>query len=839
MKPSNEQPIGTPKFRTTIAARRQETAAGRMVTSEQEGAPISEADRTRRALEEELSTVKRKYRAAQYDVQRERKSHGATKARLAAMENRLAIYESSRLWALYLTLVRFWKRMGGVAGKLGGASRKRQRQVLQTISASGLFDAKWYLREYPDVAAAGLDPLVHYSENGWREGRDPGPQFASSAYLKSNADVARCGINPLLHYIEHGRSEGRAVRAPSVSAAPIPAIAHDFPAAAPVYRPEVYRLAPTPWVRAYRLSADEPTALLEGGHIIGLVADADIRRRIQSAFQRLASFSGFAPIGPAVGAHAEQDHPAELVDCWYVNETQLRSRWRQDESPFVLRGYQCDPSDGSLALVAESLVEAETDLVETSLIDPWFPVLFVFGRPDGSVTGSRLMAFPSLCRGGLHYVELLALSPEQPDPLAVGTEQAARMERAKQSATRLVRSISVDVEGADGTSPLFNPQFRRWLDKVAGLSVSPAEGAIGAAADLLGSCAAVQRTGGGSLAISGDMVPSISFLSLTEGEGEPDDSPIFLPVVIAGAESSQPATFVELPKSAPAALAARASGYPAVWPRYVPDRPVRLPVMSDPAAVRVPSGRIIADAELLTPAMGQALLLAEKISSGLTWIVFPQEWRSEDLARSIQGLSLQIGAGNHKLAFVGAVDDGLQALARGLFGDNAALFTDAESAAAALKTPFAGYIGPGVILHDNRCASFLMALLDDPEIASAACALVIAERRGKNWHVSMADAGRMAKSRGTAAVEAGAVPEIFWRSVFPVSQPPRDLWIARSRQVKKWLGNRSPQRLAKGAHVCTTLVTASYLGARGDDAPEVRVPPATEEAALRATVLFG
>jgi hypothetical protein len=34
-------------------------------------------------------------------------------------------------------------------------------------------------------------------------------------------------------------------------------------------------------------------------------------------------------------------------------------------------------------------------------------------------------------------------------------------------------------------------------------------------------------------------------------------------------------------------------------------------------------------------------------------------------------------------------------------------------------------------------------------------------------------------------------------------------------------------------------VTASYLGQRGNDAPEVRVPPAPEELALRARALFG
>jgi len=35
------------------------------------------------------------------------------------------------------------------------------------------FSPEWYLRTYPDVAAAGIDPLQHYLSHGRREGRLP------------------------------------------------------------------------------------------------------------------------------------------------------------------------------------------------------------------------------------------------------------------------------------------------------------------------------------------------------------------------------------------------------------------------------------------------------------------------------------------------------------------------------------------------------------------------------------------------------------------------------------------------------------------------------------------
>ena len=41
------------------------------------------------------------------------------------------------------------------------------------LESSGLFDAEWYLRQNIDVAEAGVDPLEHYIEHGFDEGRTP------------------------------------------------------------------------------------------------------------------------------------------------------------------------------------------------------------------------------------------------------------------------------------------------------------------------------------------------------------------------------------------------------------------------------------------------------------------------------------------------------------------------------------------------------------------------------------------------------------------------------------------------------------------------------------------
>jgi glycosyltransferase involved in cell wall biosynthesis len=79
---------------------------------------------------------------------------------------------------------------------------------------SGAFDREYYLRVYPDIVKAGADPLDHFCDLGWREGRDPCDWFSTTYYLGTHKDVARAGVNPFVHYLKFGRSEGRPIKYP-------------------------------------------------------------------------------------------------------------------------------------------------------------------------------------------------------------------------------------------------------------------------------------------------------------------------------------------------------------------------------------------------------------------------------------------------------------------------------------------------------------------------------------------------------------------------------------------------------------------------------------------------
>ena len=75
------------------------------------------------------------------------------------------------------------------------------------LKGSYFFDDVWYRTTYQDVGAAGVDPVEHYLEYGWKEGRNPGPFFNTEHYLAAREDVRDAGMNPLLHFLRHGISE--------------------------------------------------------------------------------------------------------------------------------------------------------------------------------------------------------------------------------------------------------------------------------------------------------------------------------------------------------------------------------------------------------------------------------------------------------------------------------------------------------------------------------------------------------------------------------------------------------------------------------------------------------
>ena len=125
----------------------------------------------------------------------------------------------------------------GLAGK-----RKKQVDLMRP-----LFDAAWYLTNYPDVLTSGLEPfshymtigensgrwpnayfdpeyyrsiapgarksddlaLAHYAVKGWKRGRNPSRKFSSKLYLEAYPAAKNAEIAPLAYHLAIGKYEGK------------------------------------------------------------------------------------------------------------------------------------------------------------------------------------------------------------------------------------------------------------------------------------------------------------------------------------------------------------------------------------------------------------------------------------------------------------------------------------------------------------------------------------------------------------------------------------------------------------------------------------------------------
>ncbi len=104
-----------------------------------------------------------------------------------------------------------------------------------------------YLADYPDVAAAGMDPWDHFVRHGSGEGRvwkgeRISFKMACERYLADNPDVAAAGMDPWDHFVRHGSGEGRMWKGPRSSvvetAAPV-AVVPSLPSSVEVASPSV------------------------------------------------------------------------------------------------------------------------------------------------------------------------------------------------------------------------------------------------------------------------------------------------------------------------------------------------------------------------------------------------------------------------------------------------------------------------------------------------------------------------------------------------------------------------------------------------------------------------
>lgn len=121
-------------------------------------------------------------------------------------ENELLTLKNSLVWKGVAPL----RKLADILQRKNPQQEQLQRDI-SLLFTSAYFDADWYLKTYPDVAKAGINPAEHYLRHGAAEGRLPSPAFDGNWYLQRYVDVAGANLNPLLHFIKFGQSEGRQI----------------------------------------------------------------------------------------------------------------------------------------------------------------------------------------------------------------------------------------------------------------------------------------------------------------------------------------------------------------------------------------------------------------------------------------------------------------------------------------------------------------------------------------------------------------------------------------------------------------------------------------------------
>ena len=704
----------------------------------------------------------------------------------------------------------------------GRRARQRSAASIERVASSSLFDRDWYLRSYPDVKVAGTDPLRHYMTLGWREGRDPGPHFSTSAYLRAHPDVRRSEANPLLHFVEFGQQEGREISGHQFLPKDGTAVSFDFAPPNDCARFPREPLGVPAWCREYRLDRCHHYFVGDDDVGAGYATSVAERSTFQGQFTYLREMSGYAPANTAEGQDFVVASGERLVDAWYVTSCQLRSRWNGDQLPFVVRGFQCDPfANGRICLVGETLITSAFDLFDLHLKNAYFPVLIVFAAPTGHLRGSVLLAFPSLCRGGTHYAELLEEEARRGsrtplDAVRTGLLLAQRLTKlTRGEVSAAISGLEIDLRIATGSSPLLQREFRLWLERVVRLAAKGAGEPAGAG--WLNDAATVTpiaqvRPGGATLRISADAVPTIAAVTAARHKSKRRRQVDRLQLLVTTPDPSETTTSIELP-------VVTAINYPEApigqsgsdWP-CLADYDFVSPEELGPAAIRLISNEL-SESDLFLPVPDLQLDPAPR--EGVTWLIRPEEWPIDLLPQAIEAAALQEGSGADAIVLIGNVKPAAIDLAEKAFGAEISTFANLPAAAQSLKTSLVGFLGGGVLLHDGRSASLLATLLRSDAVATACCVLISSEKRGNVLCSAIVDGGATlvaSKSPNLQLVRNRAAKRL-WRHTYPVLQPSPALWMTRSPQLAAWSKARRQSGKDTGVlHLCSSAVTATFAG---------------------------
>ncbi|QIK78089.1 hypothetical protein G7077_03335 [Sphingomonas piscis] len=713
-----------------------------------------------------------------------------------------------------------------ISRKNRSATVEDRAEAKHVVAESLFFDEHWYLEKYEDVRTSGIHPLDHFMATGWREGRDPGPMFTTSAYLKAYEDVAAVGINPLVHFVEFGMAEGRhGFGERSATRTPVgdPDL---FGPATPCFSMPKSDPGDILWVRGSELDGSDKNLFFVGDVPVGY-ASASEKTLLSNAVDELRWISGDAHPKSMLGDDPSPPIQSKIVDGWFARHVRLRTRWAIGSRPLVFRGFQLVPGAGTAPVqVGEGLVRSSLQVAEFQLRNPYFPVLVVLTSAEGVVEHAEVIPFPSLYRNGDHYAEALwAASGRTADASSVaslGQQLTAALKQLHLHGAP-VENVAVDWS-EPANSILDRIDLRQWLLQIFRFQVVRSGLANGLAMARPPS-ALEDGTGPQRLILKPDQLPTISGLVQMRAQAETGGSAAELtpaPLLVSDKDPSLPALLISASEKILKVISSLDIGLLRQLPLVSGGRPLD---GVTPVAIRRRRRRPPSDEQRMVPVSG--LAARNTVRAPITWLVDAQDTPDDVFKQQVRSIALQAFAEQDVLVLTGATASKARSAAK-LFPGKVQRQASPRNAIRATDTPLTAIVRANVILHSNLLAGELAAMLQHPEVASASCAMVSAERRGGSLNAKVIHAGGLLGS--DAADE-------LWGEIFSVAAPSPHLWMARSNVAKSWLEGSAGTSVSC-VHLFSARVSATVVNA--SDAPTLElVVPRFADTATKVERLIG
>lgn len=512
----------------------------------------------------------------------------------------------------------------------------------------------------------------------------------------------------------------------------------------------------------------------------------------------------------------------ELVDIWFADHETLRLRMlprhRKETAFQIVRFYQRDPAcENAARQLAEQPVSSEmVTFVDVKLANPYLPLLMSIGELGGDIIELAILPFPSLCRSGPHYGELLA-SGQEGSSFGVLQHISKKLLQSAlhRQSDASVAELKIDLRRAVGTERIFAPDLLYWLTDVLGIKLTashlPSTENQSVRSYLLaslgiepGNPTGVPGHSGKALRLPSDAIPSVQALM---SDWMPDGITTESGFILASIHDNMPKWLFKPP--AQLCGASHFAGSAALFPVFEPlDRSTpatEKQAKTEISAIRFCRFGLVDEVSLVYPTMptkaitsiGSIMPQVDAFSA--TTLLLSASGSADMAIACLEAVALQSGAQSLNVLVAGrqADEQFIEGHLKRLFQEAGRfVVADEDESDSAVLNRLAGMadsellviLTAPVLLHDRRSIAQLTSLMMSAEVASASCALIgLRDPNGKSakpapvftgWFGEIGADGKISSIASNVEEILSQLPSAVW----PVASNSNRLLIVRTAE---------------------------------------------------------